>query len=192
MADNKREKLGALKALRRRYPDIEISGFLRIVELVGTQGNLNDPGLHQLLTEENQRARDAEDARRARVSALVVQIRVSEMHYRIEVAPPDGVDLEHVQAILAYGLALPGSKGAFAGSHRLSISSVRQNVDRKLDERFDGSKFERAWSFLVGNGVIMEGAHNAFSFNPSPSRRGVTQTGKAIIVAMNKFLRDKV
>lgn len=190
MTDKNRERLEALKDLRRRFSDIDFWAFQGIIETLADYDKLDDPALIQLLHEENERARQAGVALQEALAEMVAQIRVSEMHLRIQVVVPAGVDREHVQAILAYGIALPGSKGAFAGSRRLTIASIHRNVEHKLCERFAEDKFVKAWAFLFGNGVVVERNHS-FSFDSALSRRGLTPAGRDIVDEMNRFLHEK-
>lgn len=192
MADQKK-RLQDLRGLRQRYPHVDFKEvFVKLLEDLGSFDRLQDPDFLGLLEIEEQRARESEDAHQRAVAEMVRQLRVSEMHHQlgIGVLLPSSIDLEHAQAILAYGIALPGSKSAFVGARRLEESSIHRNVANKLCARFDEEKFQKAFSFLKGNGVIVE-KNGSFSFDSSTNRRGLTSVGLAVVSELNRFLHNK-
>ena len=187
MADKDRKR--QILALRRRFPAMKLELFQEIVTLFGFD---DLEGLIDLLQEEEDKARALEEEQDRKIEERISQIRLSELHHEIQIQVPEGVDLEHVQAILVYGFAMPGQERVFAGRKPISLQRVRVQVRNKLLSEYDEDKFDTAFLFLVRNGALTQTGSkgSACSLNVHAKAKSVTPEGVAIIKAVKQFLRD--
>lgn len=145
------EKTTAVLSLRKRFGTVPFEQFREVVDILWEEGI---DTVVSVLAEEEAKAVALEAERMKRVEQVLEQIKASEIHRKIHIAVPDGVDLEHAQAILVHGFIVPSSKRSFIGSNKVSMSHVRSNVENKLWKDFSHEKYDVAWRWLVSLGVI--------------------------------------
>lgn len=186
-----------LVQLRRQFPTIPFDLFRECLGLV-TLETLNDEGLleflreleEKALAEERKRQTELEQVRR-KLEAHIQSLVAREPHRGLNFPAESGVDLEHAQAIIAYGFSFTGtSQRIYAGSNKLPKRHVRVNVKRKLAERYRDDLFNGALAYLVRHGVVMRSPQvlDCFSLNLDERASLVTEAGKEMIKTMKTFL----
>jgi len=145
------EKSMVVLELRKKFRKQDFSQFQEIIEIFWDDGI---EAVIEMLISEEEHALEAERLRNEKVEEMVAQIRASELHHQLTIQVPEGVDLEHAQAILIYGFVMPGSQQTFMGANKLPTEHVKVNVKNKLGERFDNHLWKKAWSWVMSLGII--------------------------------------
>ncbi len=188
--------------LRKDYPHIPASEFLQLVkeirdQLQGKSLRELDEGtldvIRLLFAEREQEALVAHESEKALIQDIGERITASMLHRQLEITVPKGIDLEHAQAFLAYGLIFPSSSRTFAGENYLPREHIRRNVRGKLLHRFDIEKLSTVEGYLLRHGVIARQGKAAaviYSLNTLEGAKGVTQEGKEAIKVIKCFMHQ--
>lgn len=182
------------RELRREFPSIPFEWFNKIIDLLG-RGEAE--ALREVLREEDEKAKLQEARRERALLERFRQLTASMLHRKlgIPVRLPPRVNLEHLQAYLVYGLVAPSSTKRFVGANYLPQEHIRQDVRNKLTSLFRDEQYRAAENYLLRAGVIQQskrgvGGLVAYSLNISEGATAVTPDGKAIIIAVKRFMHD--
>ena len=185
-------KKGFLYDLRRAYPTIGVLKFVKIIEESRECDNLLE-----ILDEAEREALEKKAREDQSMRELGLRLALSEQHTRLHFVVPADVDLEHAQAIVAYGFLMPGQSRVFAGRHVLPESNVCENVQHKLKCRYSEAKYAVALAYLKKEGVALvtsnksRGSGDALSLNLDEKGRAVSHHGAQIIRVAKGYLRQK-
>jgi len=186
------------RQLRELYPSIQMGWFAQIVRRVGLENS--DRLRAELAEAERQTLRwvarqQKKEARRT--AAAMKQFQRLEPHRALRLDASLPVPHIHVQLVLVYGFARPGSRRIFAGGHALKEDSVLQNVERKLGQlklpSINRTALRETLGFLTGQGMVQSdsGKGGALSLNLDENAAGVTDLGRQIIVETKRFFHTR-
>lgn len=175
--------------LRREFRTIDFGWFCELLELA------EDPysqDLRKVLQEEEDKAVRDEVKKEAILSELSAELIGLEFHRGLAINVLPGIDLEHTQAIIAYGITDQGSRRFATSGNPVSLRSLTLNVQRKLGPRFRRDLFEGALAFLMRHRVIFargEKRNVPYSFNQNET--SATPVGRELVIAAKQFLYSK-
>lgn len=180
--------------LRREFPDLPFDQFNEIIDTLG----LGEPeALRIILREENDKAGLEREERERRLRERFETITASMLHRKLEIPvrlPPE-MDREQLCAFLVYGFVVPSSTKRFVGSNYLPREYIRKDVRNKFGPLFEEDKFQTVEAYALRNGVIQQSKRGAqgfvaYSLNIAEGAKGVTHDGRAIIIAVKRFMHE--
>ncbi len=181
--------------LRREYPDVPFEFLLKLAREISLPG-LDEEGmeiLHLFLKEEDERGKATKAAWKELLREKLKTLAASMMHRELEINVPEGLDMEHVQAYIVYGLLQLASPRTFAGKRTVSQRTIKDFTRRKLGPLFDPVKYDQVESWLIQQGVV--NTFKGYKLNTKTKGADVTPEGRAIILEarclLNKYLPTK-
>lgn len=176
-----------LKELRKAYPTMSMLRFAEIYE-----GHRESDELFEIFDRAEKEAVAEKEEGERKIKELGHQLSVGEQHRLLHFVVPADVDLEHTQAILAYGFLMPGSGRVFSGTHVIPERYVRKNTANKLGIRFSRAKYDTALEYLKREGVIAvserrKSEDEALALRPSTSVKGVKPHGEQVLRVALEF-----
>ncbi|OGL73724.1 hypothetical protein A3D72_03095 [Candidatus Uhrbacteria bacterium RIFCSPHIGHO2_02_FULL_57_19] len=112
---------------------------------------------------------------------------VSLVHRELEVEGfvPQGIDLEHIQAIIVQGLIRPGRSGFFIGENYCPLEHVQKIIRRKLGKRYNPAAYDRAVEWLLNSRIMLSRkCDTVWSLNPDEKSAASREAAEIIRLAL--------
>lgn len=176
------------KSLRAEFPDVPFSDLLELANQVWLT-ELDAEGLEILrliLAEKNDEGKREREIVESLMRERLSVVSASMLHNELDLPTLRGVDREHVQAYVVYGLLMPSSARTFAGARGISPGVIREFVSRKLGARFNEVRYQAAERYLIREGVIDTARGHALNLRERDPK--VTELGRVIITESKRLL----
>jgi len=158
----------------------EITKGLEIDKL--NEGDLQT--LYLFLEEADKKGKQEEDAFRKLLKERLSALSGSMIYHKLIIKVPKGVDVDHAQAYIVYGLLSSGQSRTFSGRHVISEQVLRNMVENKLGAFFNKDKFEDAQRWLIKIGVVVS-TRKGVALNSACET--CSKEGKAIVKEAQRF-----
>jgi hypothetical protein len=186
-----REHIKAMMATRKQFPAIPLGRLKALYDEYGANLEL----FHTALALEQMEMQTQIETLDGVMRATEARVRLNDMHHRLAVGVPQGLCLEHTQALLVYGMMQLGAGRVYSSANAIPFHHIHDNVRRKLTNKFRYTLLRESFDYLIRNGVLhrkswASHSDNVVSLNLVERSPDVTDSGRATIRAVNAFLHE--